>query len=77
MGAVDERLPTPLYHQIYLVLRNKIVDGEFVLNIDFTPCGHPLAGSCFDANGTPGCDDEACCETVCAASSSISAARGE
>ena len=28
---VDERLPTPLYHQIYLVLRNKILDGEYSL----------------------------------------------
>ncbi len=28
VGAIDERLRTPLYHQIYLVLRNKIVDGE-------------------------------------------------
>ena len=26
---VDERLPTPLYHQIYLVLRNKIMSGEY------------------------------------------------
>lgn len=25
---VDERLPTPLYHQVYLVLRNKILSGE-------------------------------------------------
>jgi GntR family transcriptional regulator len=28
-AAVDDRLPTPLYHQIYLVLRGKIADGEF------------------------------------------------
>jgi len=27
--AVDGRLPTPLYHQIYLVLRAKILDGTF------------------------------------------------
>jgi GntR family transcriptional regulator len=26
--AVDERLPTPLYHQIYLILRNQIIDGR-------------------------------------------------
>jgi GntR family transcriptional regulator len=26
---VDERLPTPLYHQVYLVLRNKILTGEY------------------------------------------------
>jgi hypothetical protein len=29
------------------------------------PCG-PGAGDCCIANGTPGCDDVACCETVCA-----------
>ena len=27
---VDERLPTPLYHQIYMILRNKILNREFV-----------------------------------------------
>ena len=26
---VDDRLPTPLYHQVYLVLRNKIMTGEY------------------------------------------------
>jgi GntR family transcriptional regulator len=26
---VDERLPTPLYHQIYLILRDKIADGTY------------------------------------------------
>ncbi|MHC4430036.1 MAG: hypothetical protein ACYS0D_15765, partial [Planctomycetota bacterium] len=34
-------------------------------------CGHPEAGDCFDAIGidqnvTPYCDDEACCNAVCA-----------
>jgi len=28
-GYVDERLPMPLYHQVYLVLRNKILTGEY------------------------------------------------
>lgn len=28
-GLVDERLPTPLYHQIYLVLRGQILDGTY------------------------------------------------
>ncbi len=27
--GVDERLPTPLYHQIYLILHDKIVSGAF------------------------------------------------
>ncbi len=31
------------------------------------PCGDPNAGSCFTANGTPGCDDAAVCEPICAA----------
>lgn len=26
---VDDKLPTPLYHQVYLVLRNKILSGDF------------------------------------------------
>ena len=29
-------------------------------------CGSPGTGDCFIANGTPFCDDEACCEAVCA-----------
>ena len=29
IGKIDEKLPTPLYHQIYLILRNKIIDQEF------------------------------------------------
>jgi len=28
-------------------------------------CG-PGAGDCFSSNGTPGCEDEACCQLVCA-----------
>ncbi len=28
-------------------------------------CGNPDAGSCFENNGTPGCDDAECCATVC------------
>lgn len=28
-GAVNERLPTPLYHQIYLILRDKIASGVY------------------------------------------------
>ena len=32
--------------------------------VGVTPC--PGDGDCFIANGTPGCDDEACCEAICA-----------
>ncbi len=28
-------------------------------------CGEPSAGSCSASNGTPYCDDEACCNSVC------------
>lgn len=28
-------------------------------------CGAPTSGDCCAANGTPGCDDAACCELVC------------
>ncbi len=28
-------------------------------------CGDPDAGSCFENNGTPGCDDAKCCAIVC------------
>jgi len=27
--SVDDRLPTPLYHQIYLILRSQILDGTY------------------------------------------------
>ncbi len=30
------------------------------------PCGDPAAGSCFEADGTPGCDLLECCLSVCA-----------
>jgi GntR family transcriptional regulator len=29
-AGVDDKLPTPMYHQIYLILRNKIIEKEFV-----------------------------------------------
>ena len=31
------------------------------------PCGDPTAGNCCVANLTPSCNDEACCNSVCAA----------
>jgi GntR family transcriptional regulator len=34
--VVDGRLPTPLYHQIYLILRDKILDGSYA-NQDMVP----------------------------------------
>ncbi len=30
-------------------------------------CGSAAAGSCYTANGTSGCNDSACCQTVCGA----------
>ncbi len=32
-------------------------------------CGDAIAGSCFEAHDTPYCDDQACCDAVCAADS--------
>jgi hypothetical protein len=32
----------------------------------FGGCGEPGAGSCCDAHATPGCDNQDCCEAVCA-----------
>ena len=34
-------------------------------NIVCGTCGEPDSGSCFEDNGTPGCDDPACCVQVC------------
>ncbi len=45
ISTVGERLPTPLYHQIYLVLRNKIVDGKFA-DGDILPSEEETARSC-------------------------------
>ncbi|MGB0716858.1 MAG: hypothetical protein ACPGXK_13330, partial [Phycisphaerae bacterium] len=40
--------------------------GPGTINIQCgSSCG-PGAGGCFEANGTPGCDDPNCCEIVCA-----------
>lgn len=30
-------------------------------------CGDANAGSCYEANGTPGCNNSSCCATICAA----------
>ena len=38
-------------------------DGITCPNVFFCSC--PGDGSCYQANGTPGCNDPACCETVC------------
>ncbi|MCP3903609.1 MAG: hypothetical protein GY715_08230 [Planctomycetes bacterium] len=38
---------------------------SFIVCPDQQVCG-PGAGDCFQSNGTPGCEDVECCETVCA-----------
>jgi hypothetical protein len=46
-------------------------DGNCVFYAGFScstgggDCGSPQAGDCLQANGTPACDDAACCEAVC------------
>jgi hypothetical protein len=48
-------------------------NNDYVVTLECGPCGEPLScgdegtGDCFAANGTPFCDDEECCLTVCAA----------
>ncbi|MHC4219651.1 MAG: hypothetical protein ACYSU7_14505, partial [Planctomycetota bacterium] len=32
---------------------------------DVPACGHPAAGDCCIANGTPACDDFVCCDFIC------------
>lgn len=36
-----------------------------VCSTDEVPCGTPGSGSCTQVHGTPSCDNEACCESVC------------
>jgi hypothetical protein len=39
--------------------------GAINTSCDFVPpCGVDLAGDCFEANGTPNCDDETCCNLI-------------
>jgi hypothetical protein len=43
-------------------------DMDFAITLS-TPelfCGSPFAGSCFVPHGSPHCNDQTCCETVCA-----------
>ncbi|MEY3021953.1 MAG: hypothetical protein RIS86_1151, partial [Planctomycetota bacterium] len=37
-----------------------IINGSLIV-----PCGDPKSGDCCLANGTPSCNDEACCDAVC------------
>ena len=43
--------------------------SDYLVNIAFEEsafdCGDPSQGSCIEPNGTPGCDDLACCTLVC------------
>ena len=41
-GYVDERLPMPLYNQVYLVLRDKILTGEYGFGALFPANRKPL-----------------------------------
>ena len=37
----------------------------FPCGSEYEDCGDPAAGSCFEENGSAGCDNEICCATVC------------
>lgn len=41
MTLIDDRLPTPLYHQIYVLLRDKILSGDYPKN-SLIPSEHEL-----------------------------------
>jgi len=41
-GSVDDRLPTPLYHQIYLILRGRILEGTYARD-DLVPGEQEIA----------------------------------
>ena len=43
-----------------------ILTGALTTGYYFPDCGDPGAGPCDSANGTPGCEDATCCQTVCA-----------
>ena len=43
-----------------LIIASSVFAGD-----EYPSCGDPDAGSCLEPNGTPGCVDEICCETVC------------
>ncbi|MHC4948337.1 MAG: trypsin-like serine peptidase [Planctomycetota bacterium] len=43
--------------------------GTILISKDFAGCGSPAAGSCFAVNGSPACEDETCCNVVCAVDS--------
>ncbi|MDI9404880.1 MAG: CARDB domain-containing protein, partial [Limnohabitans sp.] len=57
---------------IPVLLRNGMLPGGGMVysgssgGLDI-PCGSPLAGTCCDTHITPKCNDEECCESVCAA----------
>lgn len=42
------------------------VDTPRAANAPCVTCGNPGSGGCFEATGTPGCNDVLCCEAVCA-----------
>ena len=48
-----------------LAIQNALNNPQGTCEQDVEPC-NPDAGPCDQANGTPGCADSACCETVCA-----------
>lgn len=41
------------------------VDTPGFTNSECTVCGVPGSGGCFDEQTTPGCDNSACCNTIC------------
>ena len=42
------------------------VCAQSALGACLLACGDPQSGGCFTANGSPGCENMACCQTICA-----------
>ena len=52
-------------HNTAVILLTVLVTSGLSFAGDFESCGQPDSGDCFESNGTPGCNDEACCTDVC------------
>jgi hypothetical protein len=60
-GGVTRPRETPMRSLLYFVLPALLTPAVTL----HAQC--PASGSCFVAHGTPGCNNEACCDLVCAA----------
>ncbi len=69
VGALDSRVTIPvLTGEDYLIrvggFAGEQGDGTLTIRCGVETCA-PCAGACFEANGSPGCEDADCCRTTC------------